>query len=186
MLDSTPAWVAVMTHPHKEALVAKRLRDAPQPIECYLPMLSGKDKRMRRQMLPEKPMFPNYLFARINDKQIYQTRTTTGVVCIVSAQHSIIRVPDREIEAVRLFEASQRKVLLHETSSLVRGRKVTILEGEFAGMEGTLVKDCKDGNFCVTIEVMNISLVTRVRRDELKPHSSGEPTMAENEKRDTD
>jgi len=49
-----------------------------------------------------------------------------------------------------------------------------------------LVKDCKDGNFCVTIEVMNISLVTRVRRDELKPHSSGEPTMAENEKRDTD
>ena len=70
---------------------------------------------------------------------------------------------------MRRFEATQRKIRFHETSLLVRGAKATILEGEFAGMEGTLVKDCKDGNFCVNIEVMNISLVVRVRRDELKP-----------------
>lgn len=174
MLDSKPAWVAVMTHSNAETLVADRFREADNPIECYLPVIIGKDKRFKRHPIREKPMFPNYLFARINDKQIYQTRTTRGVIAIVSSQHSIIKVPDREIEAVRLFENTQRKMNFYETSQLVRGKAVTILEGEFAGMEGTLVRDCKDGNFCVTIEVMNISIVTHVRRNELKPKMSAD------------
>ena len=169
MLDSNPAWVAVMTHPHTEALVAERFRNAIDPIECYLPMIVGKDKRFKDNQMPERPMFPCYLFARINDKQIYQTRTTKGVIYIVSSQHSIIRVPDREIEAVRRFEATQRKVHFHETSKLVCGAKTVITQGEFAGMEGTLVKHCKDGNFCVNIEVMNMSIVVHLKRDELRP-----------------
>lgn len=169
MLTSKPAWVAVMTRPNAETLVAERFREAEPPIECYLPMMMGKDKRFKRNPNQEKPMFPNYLFARINDKQIYQTRTVKGVACIVSSQHSIIQVPDREIEAVRLFENTQRKIHFHETSHLVRGAKATILEGEFAGMEGTLVKQCKDGNFSVNIEVMNISIVVHVKRNELRP-----------------
>lgn len=169
MLDSKPTWVAVMTHANVESLVAERFRTATPEIECYLPMITVKDKRFKRNMTPEKAMFPCYLFARINNRQIYQTRTTRGVIAIVSSAHSIIPVPDREIEAVRLFEASQRKVYFHETAQLVRGARTVITSGEFAGLEGTLVRHCKDGNFCVSIEAMNISVVVRVRRDELKP-----------------
>ena len=181
MLDSNPSWVAVMTYPNAETLVAERFRDAAKPIEHYLPMLAGRDKRFKRSALPEKPMFPCYLFARINDKQIYQTRTTRGVVCIVSSQHSIIRVPERDIEAVRRFEASQRKVQMYETSQLTRGAKAIVQDGEFAGMEGTLVKHCKDGNFCISLEVMNISIVVKLRRDELKPVQHAEETPADTE-----
>ena len=167
-----------MTYPNSESRVAERLRNAEPPIECYLPMMANKDKRFKHNMEPEKPMFPCYLFAHINNKQIYQTRTTKGVVFIVSSQHSIIPVPDSEIEAVRRFEATQRKVHFYKTSQLVRGSRATILAGEFTGMEGTLVKDCKDGNFCVNIEVMNMSIVVRVRRDELKP-ATGKPVDEE-------
>lgn len=169
MLDSNPAWVAVMTRPNSELLVADRFEHADPPIEYYLPKLICKDKRFRRNAEPEKAMFPCYLFARINSKQVYQTRTTKGVIRIVSSDHSIIEVPEREIEAVRRFEATQRKIRFHETSLLVRGAKATILEGEFAGMEGTLVKHCKDGNFCVSIDVMNVSIVVHVKREELRP-----------------
>lgn len=181
MLTSKPAWVAVMTHPNAETLVEERFVNAEPPIECYLPKIAGKDKRFKHNPTPEKPMFPCYIFARINDKQIYQTRTTRGVMFIVSSQHSIIQVPDREIEAVRRFEASQRQVHFYETSKLVKGAHATILEGEFAGMEGTLIKHCKDGNFCVNIEVMNMSIVVRVRREELKPAEEKAP--AANEKK---
>ncbi|MCR5444730.1 MAG: hypothetical protein K6E96_03480 [Bacteroidales bacterium] len=174
MLDSKPTWVAVMTRPNAETLVAERFRNADTPIEYYLPMIIGKDKRFKRNPMHEKPMFPCYIFARINNRQIYQTRTTKGVVGIVSSQHSIIPVPDREIEAVRRLEASERKVHFYETSQLVRGVQVTIMEGEFAGMTGTLVKSCKDGNFSINIEVMNLSMVVRVRREELKPSEKQE------------
>lgn len=182
MLTSDPAWVAVLTHHNAETTVAERLRNADPPIECYLPMMVNKDKRLKHNSMLERPMFPNYLFARINDKQIYQTRTTRGVVCIVSSQHSIIQVPDREIEAVRMFESSQRKVFFHETSQLVKGARTTILEGEFAGMEGTLVKHCKDGNFCVSIDVMNLSIVVHVSRAELRPASDLRPEESKSQK----
>ena len=176
MLDSNPSWVAVMTFTGAEKLVADRLREADHPIECYLPLLAERDKRFKRDQLPEKPMFPSYIFARISNKEIYQTRTTRGVIAIVSSQHSIIRVPDSDIEAVRRFEASQRKIHLCDTSQLVRGARVTLLDGEFKGMEGTLLRHCKQGNFCVSIEVMNISIVTHVRRDELKAKTTAEDT----------
>ncbi len=168
MLTSKPTWVAVMTHPNSETMVAERFRSAEPPIEYYLPMLATKDKRFKAGSLPEKPMFPCYLFARINKKQIFQTRTTRGVIYIVSSQHNIIEVPDRDIEAVRTFENSQRKFHIHETHKLVKGADVVITEGEFAGLKGRMVKGCKDGNFCVSISVMNVSFVVRVRRDELR------------------
>ena len=120
-------------------------------------------------------MFPCYVFARINNKQIYQTRTTRGVIYIVSSQHSIIQVPDRDIENIRRFEASLRDIHIHETTSLVHGARTVITEGEFAGMEGTIVKGCKDGNFCVSIDVMHISIVVRLRREELRPIKKPEP-----------
>ncbi len=169
MLDSNPSWVAVMTYPGAEPLVAERFRDATPPIEYYLPMLYGKDKRFKKNPIQEKPMFPCYVFARINNKQVYQTRTTKGVLFIVSSQHSIIQVPEKDIEAVRAFEASQRKFYIHETTKLVKGAEAIITDGEFAGMRGRLVKGCKDGNFCVSISVMNLSFVVRLRRYELRP-----------------
>lgn len=178
MLDSHPSWVAVMTHPNAESLVAERFQNAEPPIECYLPKIAGRDRRFKRNPLQEKPMFPCYVFARINNKQIFQTRSTRGVVYIVSSQHSIIQVPDREIEAVRRFEASQRKVHFCETAKLVKGARIIITEGEFAGLEGTLVRGNKDGNFSVNIEVMNISLLVHLRRDELRPKTPEEEPAA--------
>ncbi|MBR4773796.1 MAG: transcription termination/antitermination NusG family protein [Bacteroidales bacterium] len=175
MLDSTPSWVAVMTYPNAEPLVAQRFEEGEPPIEHYLPKIIAPDKRFKDKPLHEKAMFPCYLFARINNKQIYQTRTTRGVLRIVSTQHSIIQVPERDIENIRRFEASLRDIHVHETVKLVRGARTVITEGEFAGMEGTIVKGCKDGNFCVSIDVMHISIVVRLSRKELQPIKEPEP-----------
>lgn len=175
MLDSTPSWVAVMTYPNAEPLVAQRFEEGEPPIEHYLPKIIAPDKRFKDKPHHEKAMFPCYLFARINNKQIYQTRTTRGVLRIVSTQHSIIQVPERDIENIRRFEASLRDIHVHETVKLVRGARTVITEGEFAGMEGTIVKGCKDGNFCVSIDVMHISIVVRLSRKELQPIKEPEP-----------
>lgn len=177
MLTHKPDWVAVMTWTGAEPLVAKRFDE--DGIEYYLPMIHKRDLRFKPSEMPEKPMFPSYIFARISDKQIYQTRTTKGVLKIVSSQHSIITVPQRDIDNVRAFEASQRKWFLHETQQLRKGAWVTITNGEFAGMQGRMVKGCPDGNFCVGIEVMNVSFVVRVRRSELVVAPEPEETAME-------
>ena len=144
MLTNLPSWVAVMTYSNAELTVARHFREASPAIECYLPMLANRDR------------------------QIYQVRAVKGVLGIVSSQHNIVQVPDRDIEAVRLFEATQRKFFLTETQSLTKGSHVVILNGEFAGMEGTLLKGSKEGNFSVNINVLNLSFVTHIKRSELK------------------
>ena len=165
-----------MTRSGGETAVARHFAEAEPPIEHYLPLLAIRDRRCKKDDMPERPMFPCYLFVHINNKQVFQTRTTKGVIAIVSSNHSIIRVPDREIEAIRRFEATQRKIHLHETAQLIKGAEVTILSGEFAGMTGRLVKDCKDGNFSVQISALNISFVVQVKRSELRPPTDDEPT----------
>lgn len=173
MLDEHYSWVAVMTHFRAEPLVAERFRTADPPIEYYLPMLMKRDKRCK-DAFQEQPMFPGYLFARINNKQVYQTRTTRGVVAIVTSNHNIITVPQRDIDAVHAFENSRRKFFIHETHRLVKGAEVMITQGEFAGLKGRMVRGCEDGNFCVNIEVMNLSFVVRLKRDELRPTTEEE------------
>lgn len=168
MLDSHPSWCAVMTRTGAEAKVARHFANAEPPVEHYLPMLAQRDKRCKGGSLPEKPMFPGYIFVRINNKQIYQTRTTQGVLFIVSSQHSIITMRESEIEAIRRFEATQRNFQIRETTKLVKGARAKILSGEFAGMEGVLVKGDKDGNFAVSIEVMNTSFLVHIKRSELR------------------
>lgn len=171
MLTEKREWAAVITHPKAERLAATELEK--MGLEVYLPLLPHCDKRFKNP-LPEKPMFPCYLFAKINKFEIYPVRTARGVFGLVTLDHSVSVVPQRDIDSVRAFEATQRKVVIHDTAKLVKGAVATIVEGEFAGMQGRLVRGCKDGNFAVSIEVMNVSFVVHVRRDELKPSESQE------------
>ncbi len=182
MLGDKQEWVAVMTHPGAELQVAKRFEadDDPhgqKPIEYYLPMLANRDRRYKGKQLPEKPMFPCYIFAHINKRQILATRSCKGVYFIVTNRHEIITMRDSEIEAIRRFEATQRQFQLRETAKLVKGGRATILSGEFAGLEGVLVKDDKDGNFAVNISVMNLSFLVHIKRSELRaaPETGQEP-----------
>ena len=172
MLGDKKEWVAVMTQPGKELYVARRFEvdDDPngqKPIEYYLPMLSVRDKRHKDDM-QEKPMFPCYIFAHIDKKQILATRSTKGVYFIVTNRHEIITMRDSEIEAIRRFEATKRNFQIRETARLVKGARAKILSGEFTGLEGVLVKDDKDGNFAINIEVLNTSFLVHIKRSELR------------------
>lgn len=172
MLTDTPAWCAVMTRPGSETTVAKGFEqsDDPhgqKPIEYYLPTLTVRDKRHHNEM-QEKPMFPCYIFAHITKKQILATRSTRGVLFLVTNRHEVITMRDSEIEAIRRFEATERQFHIRETSKLVKGARAKILSGEFAGLEGVLVKGDPDGNFAINIEVMNTSFLVHVKRSELR------------------
>ena len=182
MLTDTPSWCAVMTRPGAETAVAKSFEkdDDPhgqKPIEYYLPMLAVRDKR-RKNELHEKPMFPCYIFAHINKKQILATRSTKGVLFLVTNRHEVITMRDSEIEAIRRFEATERQFQIRETSKLVKGARAKILNGEFAGLEGVLVKGDKEGNFAVNIEVMNTSFLVHIKRSELRS-ADAEDTIKE-------
>ena len=165
MLDHTPKWIAVYCFSKSEQLVERRI--AEQGIETYLPMWTTKDRRFKQNAPPAVPLFQGYVFAKITAKQIYQTRTVKGVIALVSSNHEVQVIPQREIDAVRAFVEADTMFHLHETAKLKCGAQVAVQSGEFAGMQGRIVRGCKDGNFAVSIEVLHLSFVVKLRRDEL-------------------
>lgn len=169
MLSKRPSWVAIYTQSRFERKVEERLRNA--GFETYLPLIEEKRKWSDRMKMVEFPLILSYVFAKITSTDPSTVRSVPGVVYIVSFRSTIETIPDEEIEAMRLFVDKKKKIYIHDNSLLKRGAKVFITEGEFAGMQGELIKDCKDGNFGIRIGAIGVSLVTEIDSLMLKPIS---------------
>lgn len=163
MLSFTTAkWVAVYTVARSEKQVLKRFEM--QGFEAYLPIVEVKRHWSDRIKLVQVPLFNSYVFVKIKKNELISIRNTQGVVYVVSFKNETAVIPDSEIESIQRLVAEKQEIFVEETRQLRKGATVRIVEGPFAGMEGTLVDNCKNGNFAVRIDAIGLSLVTHIDR----------------------
>lgn len=167
MLSQIPQWVALYTNSRAEKRVAELLEQ--QGYECYLPIIERRHKWSDRYKMVKEPLFRSYVFARLINTDVDNIRKIQGVCMIVAFGGEIVTIPEDQIDAVRRLVESKEELTVMESSAMKKGAKVKITEGQFAGMVGTLVSNCKDGNFEVRIDAIGLSLVTRMDRLLLKP-----------------
>lgn len=128
-------WYAFVTRPRHEKKVKSYLDGA--GIETYLPLKKTLNQWKDRKKWVESPLFSCYIFAKIPYIYRYDVLKTTGVVRIVSFNNRPTPVLDEEIEAIKLFLASNIDVNVHD--GFVKGDDVRINSGPLSGMEGYLV-----------------------------------------------
>ena len=168
MLSQTPQWVAVYTSPRAEKAVTARIANELQ-LETYLPLHHVLRKWSDRIKSVEVPLIPSYTFVKLREADIYRVREIYGVAGFVRFRDTGIAViPDREIEDLRRLAESMQAVHVYNTDHLKKDAHVAVVAGEFAGLQGIIIKDCKDGNFAVQIEKLNLSLVVRLEPDVLQ------------------
>lgn len=166
MLNTTPQWVAIYTRARAEKQVAERLRQ--QGFEVFLPIVERRRIWSDRVKMIAEPLFHSYLFVRMTSTQVEPVRSTDGVSYIVRRDdHQPI--PDNQIEAIRRFVEAKQELFVHDTLALRKGVEATITGGAFEGLQGTLISDCKDGNFAVRINAIGLSLVTTIDHLLLSP-----------------
>lgn len=165
-MSENPQWVAVYTRTRAEKIVSQRLVD--QGIETYLPVRLEKHHWSDRVKMVSVPMFRSYLFVKMCRKTEMIVRETAGIVTIVKFGDKYSIVPESQIEMIRKLEQSASDLYVYETAHLKRGTRVLIQEGDFAGMEGTIVSNCKDGNFAVNVEALRMSVVVSLDRNVLE------------------
>jgi len=111
----------------------------------------------------EVPLLPSYTFVKMTERDIFYVRQVQGVSGIVSFPNTGIAViSQREMDAMRRLVESKEAVYVHNTNSLKKGAKVRVIAGYLEGMEGTIIHDCKDGNFAVNITNLNMSLIAHI------------------------
>jgi transcription antitermination factor NusG len=165
--DGLPQWFAVYTTPRHEKHIARHfdLRG----IAYFLPLYQTQRKWKNGVTVSvELPLFPNYIFVRIDRCRRGHVLEVPGVLSIVGGRHPAA-LPEIEIESLRAG-VQLRKFEPHPY--LVTGEKVRIRTGPLAGMFGVLLRNSNRCHVVVTVEQVMRSVVVEVESNELEFVSS--------------
>jgi transcription antitermination factor NusG len=151
--DAAPAspWFAVYTTCRHEKRVSQHM--AQREIEHFLPVYADQRKwRDGSKVTLELPLFPCYLFVRINRNDRSRVLSVPSVLTIVGGTgREPAPLPDAAIEALQRGVA-QRTVSPHPL--LTAGQHVRIRSGAFAGMTGIVAR--RKGGFRVVLTLQQI------------------------------
>lgn len=128
----TTAWYLVHTKPRQEDVALANLER--QGYECYLPQMRIERVRRRKAEIATEPMFPRYLFIRLDSsdqgKSWSPIRSTLGVSQLVHFGAQAAKVDDTLVDLLR-----QRERALPTEAMFHHGDSVVIADGPFAGIE---------------------------------------------------
>lgn len=129
---STLSWYLVHTKPRQEDIALANLER--QGYECYLPEIRIERIRRRKTEVTTEPMFPRYLFIRLDSsdqgKSWSPIRSTLGVSQLVHFGARAAKVDDSLVDLLR-----QRERSLPTEAMFQSGDSVVIADGPFAGIE---------------------------------------------------
>ena len=129
---STLSWYLVHTKPRQEDIALANLER--QGYECYLPQMRIERIRRRKAEVATEPMFPRYLFIRLDSsdqgKSWSPIRSTLGVSQLVHFGARAAKVDDTLVDLLR-----QRECALPTEAMFHSGDSVVIADGPFAGIE---------------------------------------------------
>jgi transcription antitermination factor NusG len=150
-------WYAAYTFPRHEKAVADRLRNI--EIEAYLPLYGAVHCWNHRRVKVELPLFPGYVFVRMNILDKAQILGHPGVIRMVDFNGKAAVLPDDEIRQLRTALAMYKA---EPYPFLTAGKRVRIKSGPLVGLEGIIIR--RKGTVRL---IVLINLIRRAIRFEL-------------------
>jgi transcriptional antiterminator NusG len=155
-------WHALWTRSHCERLVHDQL--AAKGFHPFLPSIASWSATGGRQHMIRVPMFAGYLFLadRLDRYGYISVRKARGLVGILGQRwDQLAIVPEPEIAAIQKLQAEDVEVAPHPY--LRQGRRVRVIRGALAGVEGILeeVKASK-GKLVISIDLLQRSVAAEI------------------------
>jgi len=148
---STLSWYLVHTKPRQEDIALANLER--QGYECYLPQMRIERIRRRKAEVATEPMFPRYLFVRLDSsdqgKSWSPIRSTLGVSQLVHFGARVARVDDTLVHLLR-----QREWALPTEAMFHSGDLVVIADGPFAGIEAIYQTSDAERRAFILLEIL--------------------------------
>ena len=114
-----------------------------QTIENFIPFRTVLIERNGRKVKREKPIVPGLLFIRTN----YKTACTLPVESRIKMvflrnleSHQLLIVPDKQMQDFMFLLDFSESAVQIENVNLKRGDRVRVIKGDFAGIEGELIR----------------------------------------------
>lgn len=156
---STLAWHLIHTKPRQEALALTNL--SRQGFECYMPMLRLQKIRQRKTAIVAEPMFPRYLFIRLDTSGTGQSwspiRSTLGVNQLVRFGGQPAKVDGQLIDLIRSREQGTQAQALFSA-----GDNVTVADGPFAGLEAIYQNTDAESRSMILLNILSKPVAMRI------------------------
>ena len=130
-----PYWLLLQTKSCEEKRAQHQLEN--QGCRIFCPYIGVEKINRGKRQVQQEPLFPGYLFLKIDDEQssisFTSIRSTRGVSKIVRFGEDYTKLPQNLIDSIE-ERVSQTHTLLSKNTPQ-QGDKVNITEGPFKGME---------------------------------------------------
>jgi transcription antitermination factor NusG len=163
-------WFALRVKPNFEKPVAATLRG--KGLEEFLPLQRTRRQWSDRVKVMDLPLFPGYLFCRLNLEDRMPLVTTPGFLYIVGIGRNPEPVDESEILAIQSLLRSGLPVT--PWPSLVVGQKVQLKHGPLRGLVGVLTKIANQHRMYVAVTLLKRSISVQVAPEWLQPVSAPE------------
>jgi transcription antitermination factor NusG len=158
-------WFALRVKPHRERVVASAAHH--KGFEEFLPLYKCRHRWSDRSKVLELPLFPGYVFCRLNEEDRFALLTIPGVVHLVSNGRVPMPIDDEEISAIQT--AIRSEIPVEPWHFLEVGERIKLSAGPLAGLEGFLVQADDQKRVVVGLTVLKRSIAVEVERHWIEP-----------------
>ena len=155
-------WYGIYVKPRHEKHVALTLKR--KGFESFLPTYT-KSHKNRKSF--EVPLFPTYVFCRINLLDIRPVVVTESVISIVGNGSGPAPIPESEIEQVRRIAGSG--LVVRTWPYVSEGQEVCLQSGPLQGVRGHVLDASNEKWLVVSIHILQRSVAVRFDRTSLRP-----------------
>jgi len=162
-------WYALKVRTRSEPVAVTVLRN--RGHVPFAPTIAERRRYCDRMTVVQNPVFPGYVFCRLDVLKKVPVLSTPAVEYIVSFAGVPAMVPDEEIEAVRrALEAGARP-----RPYLAAGQRIRIEYGALSGLEGILERNAKEHRLVVSVHLLQRSVSVEIDEDQVQ---AIEPTFS--------
>jgi transcription antitermination factor NusG len=162
-----PPWFAIRVKSNFEKKVATGLRS--RGLEEFLPLYQSRRRLSDRYKTVDLPLFPGYLFCRLDLDHRLPLLTTAGFLYIVSVGNKPVPIDEGEVAAVQFVVRSGVPAM--PWPSLAVGQRVRLEGGPLCGLEGAVTHVGMRDRICVSVTLLQRGVSVEVDRDWIRPLS---------------
>ena len=158
MTPAMSVWRVFYTKPRAEKRVAERLGAA--GLDVFVPLRTTLRQWSDRRQRVETPLFPGYLFARVDERARLAVLEDEGVVKTVHFGGTLAIVPEREMALIRILAESPEHVEAVAREAFPLGAEVYVSRGPLAGTHGRVVGHPRE--LYLLVEVPSVQQAVRI------------------------
>ena len=157
-------WFALSTRGRFEQSTAELLNS--KGYEVLVPTREVSKVLFGRAKAVKEPLFPGYIFCRLDASVRLPILTTPGVMSIVGSGREPTPVPDEEID--RLTRVLGSPFDVQECSYIPTGQMVQVKAGALRGLEGIVLDGGNRPKLVISVQLLQRSVAVELEREDIR------------------